>query len=106
MSKASIEVKDNPEERRYEAHIDGHTALVQYERRGDSIIFLHTEVPTALEGQGVGSALARAVLDDARVRKLTVVPLCPFISAYIQRHQEYLDVVDSALRAKLKSATD
>ncbi len=106
MGKPSIEVKDNPVGRRYEAVVRGHLALVQYELRGQTIVFVHTEVPAELEGQGVGSALTRAVLDDARTRKLTVVPTCPFTSAYIRRHQEYLDLVDPSHRAKLESTSD
>src|SRR5205085_2303918 len=73
MAEGGIEVTNDEATQRYETRVDGAVALIQYERRGDRIVFLHTEVPAALEGHGVGSALARAALDDARARHLTVV---------------------------------
>jgi predicted GNAT family acetyltransferase len=102
MAGDGIEVTNDEATQRYEAHIAGALALIQYQRRDGRIVFLHTEVPEALEGRGVGSALARAALDDARARHLTVVPLCPFVSAYIRRHPEYLPLVDAAHRARLE----
>jgi uncharacterized protein len=98
----AIAVRDNEVKHRYEVQLDGALALLAYERRGGRIVMTHTEVPDALEGRGVGSALARTALDDARARGLTVVPLCPFVSAYIKRHREYLDIVDPAHRRRLE----
>ena len=88
-SKEALAVVDNPEETRFEANIDGHIAFVSYLRRDSTIFFTHTEVPTELEGRGLGSALARAVLDRARAERWTVVARCPFIAQYIERHPEY-----------------
>jgi predicted GNAT family acetyltransferase len=87
---------------RYEVSLDGDLALLAYQWEGDhTIAYLHTEVPEALAGRGVGSALARAALEDARTRGLTVVPYCPFVSAYLRRHREYLSLVSSAFRERL-----
>ena len=98
-------VTNNEAQQRYEAHVDGSLALLQYERRGNDIVLLHTEVPDALGGRGVGSALARSALEDAHTRKLTVVPLCPFVSAYIRKHLEYLALVEPHHRARLEQAS-
>ena len=89
MNKDALDVVDNPEESQFEANVDGHVAFVSYLRRGDTIFFTHTEVPKALEGRGVGSALARAVLDRARSEHWKVVARCPFIAKYVERHPEY-----------------
>jgi predicted GNAT family acetyltransferase len=89
MSKDEIVVVDNPEESQFETHVDGHVAFVSYLRRGDTIFFTHTEVPEQLEGRGLGSALARAVLDRARAEQWKVVARCPFIAKYVERHPEY-----------------
>lgn len=89
MNKDVMVVVDNPEETRFEAHIDGHVAFVSYLRRADTIFFTHTEVPKELEGRGLGSALARAVLERARAEHWKVVARCPFIAQYIERHPEY-----------------
>ncbi len=105
MAGDGIAVSNNEAAQRYEARIDGQRALIQYERHGDRMIVLHTEVPAALEGQGIASTLARTALEDARARRLTVVPLCPFVSEYIRRHPEYLSLVDAAHRARLASAS-
>ena len=79
---------------RWEAVVEGHTAFAEYFLRGNVVTFPHTVVPAALEGRGIGSALAKAALDDAREQGFTVIPRCPFFRAYIQRHPEYEDLVD------------
>jgi uncharacterized protein len=93
VSDPTVQVSDAPDEDRYEARVDGDLAgFASYRLRGERIIFTHTEVEPAYEGKGVGSTLAKAALDDARGRGLTVVVQCPFISAYIRRHPEYADL--------------
>ena len=56
-------------------------------------MFTHTEIDPAFEGHGVGSALAKAALDDVRAKGLKAVPLCPFIRTWIDRHPDYEDLV-------------
>ena len=91
---SEIRVADNPGKRRYEASVDGAVAgYVFYQQREGSLLLIHTEVAQEFEGQGVGSRLAAGTLDDIRARGLLVTPLCPFISAYIERHPEYGDLV-------------
>jgi predicted GNAT family acetyltransferase len=91
-----IEIRDHPERSRYEAHLGGALAgFSAYRMRGnpaDIVVFTHTEVDPAYEGEGVGSALAKAALDDVRRRGLGLVAMCPFVSAYIRRHPEYADL--------------
>ena len=84
-----ISVQHNIGENRFETTIEGHTAFVHYVRRGDTIWYTHTEVPQPLAGRGVGSALAKYVLDYAMTNSLKVVPSCPFIAQYIETHPEY-----------------
>jgi predicted GNAT family acetyltransferase len=86
-------VENNEEARRFQAHADGHLALIQYEYSSGSIVFVHTEVPSALEGRGIGGKLARAALEYARDHMLSVIPRCPFVAAYIRRHPEYQPLV-------------
>jgi predicted GNAT family acetyltransferase len=87
------EIHDNTQLHRYETVVDGVTAFVTYERAPGTITFVHTEVPKELAGRGVGSLLAKAVLDTARRDGLSVNPECPFIAAYIEKHPEYRDLV-------------
>lgn len=97
-SDEQISVRDNEAEQRYEALVDGHLAAVVYEREGERITYLHTEVPEALAGRGIGSALAHTALEDARAQGMTIVPLCPFVVGYLRRHPEYLTLVEESQR--------
>jgi predicted GNAT family acetyltransferase len=87
MSNESVSVSDNPSESRYEASLDGRlVGIAEYDRDGDRIVFVHTEVDGSVKGRGVGSALAASALADARTRGFEIVVECPFISAYLRRH--------------------
>lgn len=87
------DVTDNRAEHEFELEVDGHRAIAAYQLEGDTIVFTHTFVPKKLEGRGIASKLIRAALDSARDRGLKVVPLCPFVKAYIERHPEYQALV-------------
>ena len=96
----AVEVRDNPDEERYEATVDGELAgFVMYRSRPGLIALVHTEVDDRFEGQGVGSALVREALDDVRRREADLLPFCPFVNSYIQRHPEYADLVPESQRA-------
>ena len=92
-----ITIENNQSAKRFEVRPEGQLAFIKYGLHNDQIIYFHTEVPEALEGQGIGSRLAKAALEYARVNHLQVVPLCPFVAAYIRRHAEYADLVASRL---------
>ena len=88
------EVKDNPAMSRFEMASGGAVTFVEYERAGGGrIALLHTEVPEAMSGQGVGSKLVRGALDALRAEGAKVVPRCEFVAAYVERHPEYRDMV-------------
>ena len=89
-----IEIVDNAGVRRYEARLRGELAgVLEYEPHDGWIVLVHTEVQPAFEGRGIGSRIAKAVLDDARARGLAVTPQCPFVLSYIRRHREYRELV-------------
>jgi predicted GNAT family acetyltransferase len=87
-------VRDNPEAGRYEI-VDGERLLgvAAYERRGDTVVFTHTEVDPNAGVSGLGSTLVRSALDDVRSRGGSAVPLCPFVRGWIDRHPDYADLV-------------
>ena len=88
------EVEDNPALSRFEMASGGAVAFVEYERSGGGrIALLHTEVPEALSGQGVGSKLVRGVLDALRAECVKVVPRCEFVAAYMGRRPDYRDLL-------------
>ncbi|MFE0549017.1 GNAT family N-acetyltransferase [Streptomyces pilosus] len=92
----TIEVRDAPEAKRYEARVAGESTvagLAQYIRTTELIAFVHTEVAAEHEGAGVGSALVRTALDEARAANLRVLATCPFFAGWISRHPEYQDLL-------------
>jgi predicted GNAT family acetyltransferase len=84
---------DNPARHRYEMEIDGETAFVTYARHGDRLTLIHTEVPKVLSGRGIGTKLARSVLEDVRRLGLRVVPECEFMAGFIQRNPAFTDLL-------------
>ena len=91
-----LEVIDNPEHSQYEILLDGAVVgFAAYNHTANGVLLPHAEVRPELNGQGIGSALAKGALDDIRRQGLQAVPLCPFIVDYIARHPEYRDLVTS-----------
>ena len=89
-----VTIRDNPEERRYEAHLGDELAgFVEYGRVSGRLVALHTEVLPEYGGRGIASALVRRVLDDARAAGERVTPRCPFFAAHFERHPEDADVL-------------
>ena len=86
-------VQHNPDASRFELFLDGSLAVLDYSLQEDIITFIHTGVPTALEGRGIGSQLVFAGLEYARDNSFQVVPVCWFVAGYIKRHPEYHDLV-------------
>jgi predicted GNAT family acetyltransferase len=98
------EVRDDKERYRYEIVVDGAVAgFIQYNIRGGRMILVHTEVREEYGGRGLATQLVRGALDDVRRRNLRIVPICPFVEAYIERHPEYDDLVDHELFERLNS---
>ena len=96
-----LTVRDNPERHRFEINLgDGSFAIAEYTLPAGKIMFTHTEVPEAHEGQGLGTKLIRFALDAARERGLKVIPICPFFAAYMQEHAEVQDLLDTAWRKR------
>ncbi|GAA1812460.1 GNAT family N-acetyltransferase [Luedemannella flava] len=90
----ATEIIHNEDASRYEIHVDGHLAgYVLYRTRPDALALVHTTVLPEFEGRGLGSTLARGVLDTIRAHKGLIVPLCPFIAAFIKRHPDYTDLI-------------
>jgi uncharacterized protein len=91
---AEVQVGDDRAGQRYEARVDGElVGAAYYELDGDRVVFTHTEVESAYEGQGVGSALARGALDDVRATGRKAVARCPFVQGWVDRHEEYRDLL-------------
>lgn len=93
MNLDDLQIIHNEDETRFEADLGDALAVAEYIKAPGKIIFTHTEVPQKYEGQGVGDKLVRSALDQVRDMDLAVIPLCPFVKAFIARHPEYQDLV-------------
>ena len=87
------DVVNNPTHHRYELVVEGHLAATYYSAADGVITFIHTEVPAELGGKGVGSQLIKGALDQVRAEGLKIIPQCPFVKAYIDKHPEYADLL-------------
>lgn len=99
MGEVQIAIADNADAERYEVRSDGELAgSLTYRLRPGLIELVHTEVDEEFEGKGLGSQLISFALEDARKRGLAVLPFCPFVNDYMQRHRQYVDLVPEGRR--------
>lgn len=90
---ASPHVVHDADRHRFVAATEAGEAVLEYSQSDTLLVLSHTSVPQEVEGQGIGSALAEAALSHARAAGFQVRPQCPFVSAYVERHPEWRDVV-------------
>ena len=86
-------VRQNTERNRFEMDVEGGVAIAVYRPSPGVLAFTHTETPRHLRGRGVASELMGKVLANVRAQGLKVVPMCPFVADYIDRHPEFADLV-------------
>jgi uncharacterized protein len=105
VTESAPKVVDNPEADRFEILVEDQVAgFAEYRRTNGVVAFTHTVIEPAFEGRGLGSVLARGALDATREAGAPVLPYCPFIRGYIQRHPAYLDLVPADRRAEFELA--
>jgi predicted GNAT family acetyltransferase len=86
----------NLDDRRFEILVNDQPAVLVFRLRGGNLSLIHTEVPLALRHQGLADALARAALEYARRQSVTVKVICPFVAAYMAKHPEFQDLVETS----------
>jgi uncharacterized protein len=97
------EFRDDPEAGRLEILVDGRRAgYVAYRRRPEAISLTHTEIEPEFEGRGIGGTLVREALARARAEGVAVLPFCPFVRSYIERHPDQLDLVPEDRRKEFE----
>jgi predicted GNAT family acetyltransferase len=102
-------VRDNKDAHRFELDVDGTVAFLDYRKSGSIYTLVHTEVPQAVSGRGIGSKLIRGVLESLRQDGARIIVKCPFVKAYIEKHPEFRELIEagdekSALDARLDEA--
>lgn len=93
-TQSPLEIADVPDARRYEARIDGELAgWVDYGRVGGRLVAVHTEVKPEFGGRGIGKALVRRVIADARAGGFKITPRCPLFAVHFERNPQDADVM-------------
>lgn len=92
------ELKENIEGKYYFIEAEGKIAKIEYIKTKGKIYLTHTEVPKELNGKGIGSALAKLVLEKIKKDELILVPLCPFVAMYIKKHPEWKEIVSNDIK--------
>lgn len=93
-------LQKNTEKSRYEVLIDGAVVgFAEYKELSGSVLMPHTQIDTPHAGEGLGDQLAHFALEDIKAEARHVIPMCPFIAAYIHRHPEYVNLVDPQQRS-------
>ena len=93
----SATVVHNASNQRFETDVDGQLSVLEYTFKNHRLFLTHTEVPPALQSQGLGTKLAHAALEYARQNELTVVVICPFVQEYVSSHPEYQSFVTTSV---------
>lgn len=90
---SGVQVQRNEGEEQFEAVVAGEKAVLTYAEQNGKLYLLHTGVPEAMEGHGVGGALVKSAVEYARAQQVKVVPFCPFARSWLHRHHEYDEMV-------------
>lgn len=92
----NIKITDDPVNRFYEITVDGtYAGLLVYELTGPRYSLVHTYIEPSFRGQGLATRLVRHVMDDLRAKGTTATNYCPVIDAFLDKHPEYGDLVDT-----------
>ena len=85
---SALPIVHNLQRSRFEAALPAGLAHTDYRRVANTLHLVHTEVPRAVEGRGIGGELVQAALDYADANGLTVMPLCSFVRGYMRDHPQ------------------
>lgn len=96
MSDKLLTIEHDESRGRFHTEVDGHLGVLDYQLSNGTMIIQHTGVPAAVAGRGIAAQLTRQALDTARQRGWRVLPLCSYAVAYIARHPDYQDLLESA----------
>ena len=93
LNTENLEVIHNPTEKRFEVWIDDHLAKLDYILDDSTIVMTHVGVHPDHRGKGVAGKITHAALEYAKEKSLRVIPMCPYVAAYIRKHPQYVDLM-------------
>ncbi len=86
-------VRDNPDEERFELVEDGKLAFAKYRIEGGMLVIPWVEADPALRGRGSAGRLMEGVAAHARERGLKIRPICGYAAAWLKRHPAGQDLI-------------
>jgi len=86
-------IRHNQDQQRFEVELENLLCVIDYQLNGKNLMLPHVGVPQPLEGRGIAGELTRTALDWARTEKYRVIPVCPYVQAWLRRHPEYQDLI-------------
>lgn len=89
----SYTIHHRPKQSRFETEVDGHSCVLDYRLEGDIASMNSVRVPKPVEGRGIAGSITRAALDHARAAGWRVIPNCPYVRTWIDRHPDYADLL-------------
>jgi len=97
-SSTQHEIRDNTDANRFELFVDGNPAVVLEYRAGpggraNAYSLVHTETQPGFDGRGLASELVTAVLEQLREQGSRIRPYCPFVTSFLRKHPDYLELV-------------
>ncbi len=104
MNLSDYATRQNETTKRFELDIDGQLSVIEYtlKKSTNQIFLVHTEVARQIQGSGIGNKIVKESLDIVRQKGYQLVPLCPFVVAYLKRHPEYHDLIDPSKQPLFK----
>lgn len=94
----NLELIKNIADHRFEIQVGKYMAFIEYKQNGNTVTLVHTEVEPELEGKGAGTAVIEKTLNYIEKNNLKLIPICPFVKAYIQHHPEWERIVDEGTK--------
>lgn len=89
-----IPLNKNEQNTRFELHVDGYMAFIDYREFSTKIALIHTHADPELAGSGAAAALVEKTLVWVKQSGLKLLPYCPYVFAYLRKHPEWIDIVD------------
>lgn len=89
----NLELIKNESNRHFEMKVGENLAFIKYNKRGNKMALIHTDVEPALKGKGAATAIVEKTLDYIEKNNFKLIPICPFVAAYIKRHPEWKRIV-------------
>ena len=87
------DIRNNQSRQRFETLVDDLLCVIDYELHDTNLSLTPVLVPKPLEGRGIAGELTRAALDWARTENYRVIPVCPYVQAWLRRRPDYQDLV-------------